>query len=76
MPPHPTTSHDCTQADVLDRIDGKLDQIIERLAKGDTALALLAHRIAFVEKIVYGLCSVVLLAVLGAVVALVVKGHP
>ena len=76
MPPNQPVQHDCTQKDVLDRIDGKLDQIIERLAKGDTALALLAHRIAFVERIVYGLCSIILVAVIGAIVALVVRTHP
>lgn len=52
----------------------KVDLVLERLAKGDTAIALLEHRVAFLEKIVYSLCGVVLLTVLGAVVALVVKG--
>jgi hypothetical protein len=60
MPPSPPNAHVCTQADILDRIDSKLDEILVRLAKGDTALALLSHRIAFVEKIVYGLCGIIL----------------
>jgi prophage DNA circulation protein len=55
---------------------GKVDQVLDRLAKGDTAIALLEHRVAFLEKIVYGLCGFVLLAVLGGVVALVVRAHP
>jgi len=57
-------------------INGKLDQILERLAKGDTAIALLEHRVAFLEKIVYGLCGIILVSVIGAIVALVVRGSP
>ena len=58
---------------LLNQISAKLDEVLERLAKGDTAIALLEHRVAFLEKIVYGLCSIVLVTVLGAVVALVVR---
>jgi hypothetical protein len=68
--------HDCTQGDILDQINGKLDQIIERLAKGDTAIALLEHRVNSLEKVVYGLCGVILLAVVGGLVALVVRTGP
>ncbi len=54
-------------------ISKKIDQILDRLAYGDTAIAILKLRVAFLEKIVYGLCGTILLTVLGAVVALVIK---
>ena len=69
--------HACSQDDVLNQINTKLDEILNRLAKGDTAIALLEHRLAFVEKIVYGLCGFILISVLGGIVAIVVRsGHP
>lgn len=73
--PHPVDQQHAEQS-VLDQINAKLDQVLERLAKGDTAIALLEHRVAFLEKIVYGLCGIILVAVIGAIVALVVRGHP
>lgn len=72
--PHPVEQQH-TEQSVLDQINAKLDQVLERLAKGDTAIALLEHRVAFLEKIVYGLCGIILVAVIGAIVALVVRGH-
>jgi tetrahydromethanopterin S-methyltransferase subunit G len=59
--------------DLLAEINRKLDEITERLGKGDTALALLGHRVASLEKIVYGMVGVILFAVVGALVALVIK---
>jgi tetrahydromethanopterin S-methyltransferase subunit G len=56
----------------LDKIDEKLDEILSRLAKGDTAIALLEHRIGAIERIVYGLCGLVLTAVAGGIIGLVV----
>jgi hypothetical protein len=73
-PPNPP--HVCTQIEVLERIEGKLDEILTRLGRGDTAIALLEHRLAFIERIVYGLCGFILLAVLAGIVALVVRGAP
>lgn len=61
---------------LLGQIIVKLDEVLDRLAKGDTAIALLEHRVAFLEKIVYGLCSIILVTVIGAIVALVVRTHP
>lgn len=73
---HMQKDHTCTQSDILETINGKLDQILDRLAKGDTAIALLDHRITALERIVYGLCGVILLSVVGGLVALVVRsGH-
>jgi len=65
--------HACSQDEILQAINTKLDAIIERLGKGDTALALLEHRLAFIERIVYGLCGFILISVLTGIVALVVK---
>jgi len=75
MASHPAIPppHTCAQQELLEKIDGKLDTVIERLAKGDTAIALLDHRVNGLEKIVYGTCSLTLLAVLGGGIALVVK---
>jgi hypothetical protein len=67
------SQHNCSQQEILEKIDSKLDEIIARLAKGDTAIALLDHRVSAVEKIVYGLCTTTLLAVVGGVLALVIK---
>lgn len=67
---------ECVQGELLKAISDKLDQVLERLAHGDTAIALLDHRVNALERIVYGLCGVILLAVVGGLVALVVKaGH-
>jgi len=66
-------AHPCSHKELLEKIDGKLDQVIDRLAKGDTALALLDHRVSSIEKIVYGLCATTGLGVLGALLALVIK---
>ena len=68
--------HVRNENELLEKINSKLDQILERLAIGDTAIALLEHRLAFIEKIVYGLCGFILLAVLAGVVALVVRTAP
>lgn len=65
--------HDCSQYEILNKIDEKLDTIIDRLGKGDTAIALLDHRVTGVEKIVYGMCALSLLAVAGGLIALVIK---
>ena len=46
--------HECTQADALARIDAKLDQVLERLAKGDTNFATLQLRVRALEVVVYG----------------------
>jgi hypothetical protein len=43
-------THPCTQQDLLEKINEKLDIIIERLARGDTAIALHDHRISELEK--------------------------
>ncbi len=75
-PSPPPPPHGCSQEDILVAINSKLDAIIERLGKGDTALALLEHRLAFIERIVYGLCGFILLSVLTGIVALVVKSSP
>lgn len=66
--------HDCTQGAILSEIRQDVKSILDRLAKGDTKLELFEHRIASLEKIVYGMVAVILLAVVGALVALVVKG--
>jgi hypothetical protein len=54
-------------------IKDKLGEISDRLAKGDTRLELLEHRVGFLEKIVFGCCGLILLAVLGGLVALVIR---
>lgn len=56
----------------LQTINEKLDVIIKRLAEGDTAIALLRHRVFFLEKIVYGGCALMGVTVFGAIIALVV----
>jgi hypothetical protein len=67
---------DEAQPNLLEQINAKLDQVLERLAKGDTAIALLEHRVCFLEKIVYGLCGTILLSVLAGIIALVVRAQP
>lgn len=59
--------------DILAEINAKLDAINERLGKGDTAIELLQHRVQQLERIVFGGVGVVLLAVGGALIAMVVK---
>lgn len=64
------------QPSILEQINQKLDEILRRLAKGDTAIALLEHRVNFLEKIVYGLCGTILIGVLGGILALVIRAQP
>ncbi len=59
--------------DILSEINAKLDDINERLGKGDTSIELLQHRVQQLERIVFGGVTVVLLAVGGALVAMVLK---
>ena len=59
--------------DILAEINAKLDSINDRLGKGDTAIELLQHRVQQLERIVFGGVTVVLLAVGGALVAMVIK---
>lgn len=59
--------------DILAEINAKLDAINDRLGRGDTAIGLLEHRVQQLERIVFGGVALILLAVGGAVVALVVK---
>jgi hypothetical protein len=75
MPNHGHQTED-PQPNLLQEINAKLDQVLERLAKGDTAIALLEHRVNFLEKIVYGLCGTILIAVLGGILALVIRAQP
>lgn len=51
----------------------KLEDILTRLGKGDTRFELLEHRVAFLEKIIYGACGVVGLAVIGGLIALIMR---
>lgn len=57
----------------IDEIKSGVADILNRLAKGDTHLALLEHRVQQLERIVFGMCGVALLAVVGGLVALVVR---
>jgi hypothetical protein len=57
----------------IDQIKSGVTEILKRLADGDTKMALFEHRIAQLERIVFGMVAVILLGVLGALVALVVK---
>lgn len=68
----PPSGHLCTQSEIMERIEGKLDAILDRLGKGDTAIALLEHRVNGLEKIVYGLSALILVAVAGAMVSVVI----
>jgi hypothetical protein len=58
---------------VLHQVAKDVRSILERLARGDTALALLEHRVKQLETIVFGLVSTILLAFIGGVVLLVMK---
>lgn len=57
---------------LLKEINEKLALILDRLAKGDTELALLRHRVDFLEKIVYGGCTLLGTTVVIALLSLVV----
>lgn len=59
--------------EVLADIEAGIQTINDRLAKGDTALALLEHRVAFLEKLVYGVVGIIGTSLVGALVALVLK---
>lgn len=74
----PVTIHDLRRdtrdlGEVVRSIEAGVQSILTRLAKGDTALALLEHRVAFLERLVYGVIAIIGTAFVGAVVALVIK---
>ncbi len=65
---------------VLGNIDRKLDEVLKRIAAGDTTFAVLQLKVALLEtscaflyKIVFGLAATVVLAVIGAVLKLVIQ---
>jgi hypothetical protein len=60
-------------SDVLRGVARDVRSILERLAKGDTALALLEHRVKQLETIVFGLVSTILLAFVTGLIVLVMK---
>jgi hypothetical protein len=75
-PSHPAITPDGQPPsiyDILAEISAKLDTMNERLGKGDTAIGLLEHRVQQLERIVFGGVTLVLLAVGGAVVAMVIR---
>lgn len=55
------------------RIEKKLDRIIQILGDGRTHFATIGVRLKRIEQVVYGGVSVVLIAVLVGIVALVVR---
>lgn len=63
-------------ADDVAWIKDRLSEIVARLATGDTRLQLLEHRVGFLEKIVFAACGLILVAVLGGLIALVVRSNP
>lgn len=65
-----------SERELLHGIRRDVRHILERLATGDTAIALLQHRVAALERIVYTMVGAVLLAFLAAIIALVVRSHP
>jgi hypothetical protein len=69
MPPDTCAEHH----DLMLKIDGKLDAIIERLGKGDVTFATVTLRVDHIERVVYGAMALALTAVSGAILALVVK---
>lgn len=71
---HPPSPELCTvHKSDINEIKSGIADILARLAKGDTHLALLEHRVQQLERIVFGMCSVALLAVVVGLVALVVR---
>lgn len=66
-------------AESLKRMEGKLDQVLSRLGEGDTEIAVQAVKqdslkedVDWLKKVVYAVATVVILAVLGAVLKSVV----
>ena len=64
---------DLTLEDRLDDIERKQDQILQKLGDGQTLFATNDLRISSLEKIVYGICAIIGVAIVGAVLALVVR---
>jgi len=69
-------SEGCSQQSLLEKIDGKIDQIVERLSEGDTKLALLGVRLVQVEEKTSGVIKVLSWAgtiIVGAVLVAILK---
>ena len=56
----------------LTSINFKLDNILEQLGIGNTKFALTERRLGLLEKLVYGCVGTMLLAMIGAFIALVI----
>jgi hypothetical protein len=71
---------DITLDERLDAIEDSLEDIRDKLGNGSSTFASISLRLKMIELIVYTGCGVTLLAVLGALIYLVVKGgsagHP
>ncbi len=72
--PHRPRRHgDLNLEDRLAGIEEKQDQILEKLGEGNTRFATNDLRISSLEKIVYGICAVIGVAVVGAGLALIIR---
>lgn len=57
----------------LSAIETKVDKVLMRLGEGDVRLATFMDRVRRLELLVYGAVGFVLLSVLGAIVAIVIR---
>ena len=70
-PQHDTVVTNISQR--FDSIDAKLKTIDEKLGDGKISFATILLRVRALEVVVYGACSVGLLAIAGAIITMVVK---
>ena len=57
----------------VDKLDSKFERVLERLAEGQTHFATQELRLRQLERVVYAVCSVAGVAVVGAIISLVVR---
>lgn len=66
-------ANDCNRENIFIKIDLTLQKILDRLAKGDTEMALQGQRLGGLEKVVYSILGAAILALVGAVIATVIR---
>ncbi len=59
--------------EVVESIDERMGVLIERSTKWDTTIALLEHRVAFLERLVYGVVGILGTSFVVGIAALVIK---
>lgn len=69
------TDRPATRSDI-EKVHAAIAEIRDLLGKGNTRFAMLEHRVQFLERIIFSACALVGVAVIGGLLALVIRSAP